>query len=277
MINTIYFSTVSMPASGLVLTWHSLKKVTDGSTYSPLPAFTEIDSGWYKYDYTDNVNLVGTIDGGSSLADSDRYKPISLNVSPNGDNQATITVMDVTTALVLSDVTITVKNNQQTLTINTGTTNTSGSYSTALSDGTYKILLRKASTNFTVPETMTITSSGSNTFTFYGSGFSPISIPSVGVCIIYGWVIDLAGNPVKNAKITAIETNNSRFSGINKIVKFSKSVISDANGLWEIELLWSGTLTPSGGKTQINITCPGFEYSKLITVPSAASVEFSTL
>ena len=276
MIETIHFSTIGVPASGLSPSWYSLNKLSDSSAYSPQPTFTEVaSSGWYKFEYNGSDNLVGVVDGGSSLSATDRYKSLKLNVSTEGDRQVTITVVDINTALVIPDTFITIKNENQTLTLNTGTTDVSGNYTPILNTGSYKVLPRKSFVNF-IPETITVAST-TNTFTIYGSGFSPTTLAGSGTCTVYGNVIDMGIRPVKNAKITAYEPINSRYVGSNKVIKQSTATMSDSNGYWEIELAWSSLFAPSGLKYKIVITYPSVEYSTYITVPNSNSAEFHTL
>ena len=44
----VFFSDEGIPATGLTPTWSSLKKVSDGSNFTPQPTFTEVGGGWYK-------------------------------------------------------------------------------------------------------------------------------------------------------------------------------------------------------------------------------------
>ena len=52
------------------------------------PAISEVGGGWYKFDITFGTapwdvmteDLAGVIDGGGSLADVDRYKPVSITL-----------------------------------------------------------------------------------------------------------------------------------------------------------------------------------------------------
>ena len=71
----VYFSNAGVPATGLTLTWKTLKKYSDGTDESSQPAFTEIGGGWYKFSYSPSETMIGVVDGSATLGDTDRYIP----------------------------------------------------------------------------------------------------------------------------------------------------------------------------------------------------------
>jgi hypothetical protein len=75
----IYFKSYGSPATGLNPAWEYLKKLDTGSDFAPQPVFSEVGGGWYRYDIALAENLVGVIDGGSSIAASERYREIFLD------------------------------------------------------------------------------------------------------------------------------------------------------------------------------------------------------
>ncbi len=77
----VYFSNGGVAATGLILSWVAIKKVSDGSAFTPQPAFTEIGNGWYKFDINPTEKLVGSIDGSATLTvNSERYQPVYFDV-----------------------------------------------------------------------------------------------------------------------------------------------------------------------------------------------------
>ncbi len=78
MIYKVYFADGGVAKTGLTATWEYLKKVSDGSNYTPQPSFTEIGGGWYKFSLSPAEDLAGSIDGGGALADIDRYVPADM-------------------------------------------------------------------------------------------------------------------------------------------------------------------------------------------------------
>ena len=192
-----------------------------------------------------------------------------------GSNVVNILVNDIATSLPIPDTFVKVTDTTNILTVAKGYTNSSGIFPVGLDDGDYNVILRKAFTEFTVPESLTV--AGSGTYTYEGSGFSPTNPSASGTCVVYGWVTDIGGSPVKNAKIKATETIDSRFNDSNKIVKVTKTASSDSSGYFELELLRSSALTHEGVKYRINITYTGFSYETHILVPDSNTVDFSTL
>jgi hypothetical protein len=78
-IQKIYFANAGVPATGLSPAWLTLKKVSDGTDFTPQPAITEIGGGWYKFDQPDiSEDLIGVVDGTATLSDTDRYVPVNL-------------------------------------------------------------------------------------------------------------------------------------------------------------------------------------------------------
>lgn len=93
MLYYVYFSDAGVPKTGLTPSFGSLATAQNGADKSGgAPSVTEINSshcpGWYKFDITfgstpwdvTTEDLVGMIDGGSSLADGDRYKPVAITL-----------------------------------------------------------------------------------------------------------------------------------------------------------------------------------------------------
>ena len=192
-----------------------------------------------------------------------------------GNNTISILTNDIGTSLPIPDTFVKITDENNILTIAKGYTNSSGIFTTGLDDGDYNVILRKALVEFIVPETLTV--SGSGTHTYEGSGFSPSNPSSSGTCVVYGWVIDISGAVVKNAKIKATETIAERFNDSNKIVKVTKTVSSNSSGYFELELLRSSNLSHEGVKYKVNITYTGFAYETYILVPDSNTVDFSTL
>ena len=197
--------------------------------------------------------------------------------TPTGNNVVTIKLEDIDTSNEITDAFVRINGEFGSTVVSRGYSDASGNFVTALDNGNYKVVLRKSFYEFNVPETLTV--SGSGTFTYAGSGFSPSTASSSGdTCVVYGWVTDVGGSPVRNAVIAATETSVTRLTNSRKIVKLSKSTKSTSAGYFELELLRSSVLmNPDGVKYKITMTYPGFSYETNITVPDSNTAEFSTL
>ena len=97
MLYYVYFSDAGVPKTGLTPDFEYLKTAENSTDKSgSAPAITEIGGGFYKFDITlgtapwdvTTEDLVGVIDGGSSLADVDRYK--SMTITKRGQALARI-------------------------------------------------------------------------------------------------------------------------------------------------------------------------------------------
>lgn len=114
MLYYVYFSDGGVPETGLTPTWESLVTAENGTDKSgSAPAITEVGVGWYKFAITydaapwdvETEDLVGVIDGGSSLVDADRYKPISITKRGLGLNAIMSDITSESTALSVAMVT----------------------------------------------------------------------------------------------------------------------------------------------------------------------------
>lgn len=201
---------------------------------------------------------------------------LSMAVDVVGNNLIVINIEDIDTSNPIPDVFVRITDSAVSQTFHRGYTDYLGQINAVLDDGSYNVLLRKAFYDFTVPETLTV--AGSGTETYAGSGFAA-STPSASgdTCVVYGWVTDIGGTSIRNAKIEVIESDTRRFNDTQKIVKTTKSIRSSISGYFELELIRSSLLTPSGIPYSIKITYPGFEYITTIIVPDTNSAELSTL
>lgn len=84
MLYYAYFFDAGVPKTGLSPDWESLVTAENGTDKSgSAPTITEVGGGFYKFEIThgtapwdvEGEDLVGVIDGGSSLIAADRYKP----------------------------------------------------------------------------------------------------------------------------------------------------------------------------------------------------------
>lgn len=275
----VYVPSNSAYSSGTVLGNLDIIQNKDGDrTYDQATDSLEAisDTGLDATNLVDIADAVWTQPSSGYFADDTTmgYMLVTGGGGP-GANVVNILVNDTGTSLPIPDTFVKVTDATNILTIAKGYTNSSGIFPVGLDDGDYNVILRKAFTDFTVPESLTV--AGSGTYTYEGSGFSAANPSASGTCIVYGWVTDIGGAPVKNAKVKAIETLDSRFNDSNKIVKTTKTASSDSGGYFELELLRSSNLSHEGVKYKINITYTGFSYETHILVPDSNTADFSAL
>ena len=88
MLYEVCFTDGGVPKTGLTPTWESLATAENSTDKSAsAPTITETSGGWYIYNITlgtapwdvKTEDLTGFIDGGASLADADRYKPVAFS------------------------------------------------------------------------------------------------------------------------------------------------------------------------------------------------------
>ena len=89
MLYFVYFSDAGSPKTGLSPDWESLVTAENGTDKSgSAPTVTEVGGGWYVFEITYGTapwdvtteDILGVIDGGSSLVDTDRYKPVCVSL-----------------------------------------------------------------------------------------------------------------------------------------------------------------------------------------------------
>lgn len=87
MLYYVHLQQLGTPKTGLSLTWEYLLTAQNGTDKSgTAPSITEVGGGWYKWDIkfgaapwdVTTEDLLGVIDGSATLAQSDRYIPISI-------------------------------------------------------------------------------------------------------------------------------------------------------------------------------------------------------
>ena len=93
----VYFSDVGVAATGLTPSFSSLITATNGTDKSAsAPTISEVGGGWYTFSVTMGTapwdvpteDLLGVIDGGATLADTDRYQDCAITKSDLVQNQA---------------------------------------------------------------------------------------------------------------------------------------------------------------------------------------------
>jgi len=172
----VYYSSLGVPQTGLTPIWASIQNALTAATIGSPPVVTEIGGGWYKFAMTPPAPIVGVLDGGISLANADRYKPMLIPVSAAtafGSVPITLAFFDPFNSIPIPDVEVVVLNQDETLLVNSAMSNSIGQLSLQLNPGIYIVRIRKDGYNFTTPVTLTVVTAA--TFTYNGTSVGDIA------------------------------------------------------------------------------------------------------
>ena len=95
----VYFSKSGAPQTGLSPTWSSLHDTNGTDKSGQAPSISEVGGGWYKFSVTkgtapwDGADLIGVLDGGSTLGGAERYLPVIIS-EQTLDRQADVTLSE---------------------------------------------------------------------------------------------------------------------------------------------------------------------------------------
>jgi hypothetical protein len=157
--------------------------------------------------------------------------------SPSGISQVTLTIDDGTNPV--EGVRVNVYDSGNTTLLRGGlTTDVAGQVVFAIDDGTYKVRLALSGYSFTVPETLTV--SGTTTDTY--SGTSLISIPSPSapdLCVIFARSLrDAGGNVIASQAVTATAiVEPPQAVDPDQLGNTAVSTTTDVNGNFDLELI----------------------------------------
>jgi hypothetical protein len=144
-------------------------------------------------------------------------------------------------------------------------TGVDGSVVFALDDGTYRLRIFRSGYTFTTPETLTVTADA--TVTYEGVRvFTPVAPADPNVCVIYGTIRDVAGNPLPGTCVGAYARTPQDVQGV-QLGEQIAHVETDAAGYFELELL-------RGAEVIVTVESTGLSISRV--VPALASQDITT-
>jgi len=272
--------TTSSPVTGLTFNDISLCKyfrtgdsvlqtyTVDGSNFS------ELGEGLYKLSLTSTVTAFS---GNLSLfVKGPSFNDIVLHckIEPKnpGNTQITLTIEDQSSNK-LPNTQVDIWDSGQTTLLWSGITNNSGQVVSALNPGSYKVVLRRHRTSFTVPESLTVTGPGPETKTYTGTVILPSVPVAPNTCVVYGSVFDIDGaaddgTSPDSIVVTINRVRGQLIVGDNFITQDYLRVKPDTNGYFEIELI-------QGIQVTIGIERVGIR--KTVTIPAQASAALKDL
>lgn len=131
-----------------------------GETDYDLAAFTFIGAGAIPATVQVFTGFPQTVDNNVLAAGANGFAALSGKLDglvPTGDRTITLQIYETATTTPIVDVSVSILNEGETVTLAKGVTDSNGQYIVALDDATYKVRLRKAGGEFTVPETIVVT------------------------------------------------------------------------------------------------------------------------
>ena len=144
----------------------------------------------------------------------------------------------------------------------------------ALDEGVYCVRLQRSGWQFTLPETLIV--DGDEDTTYYAEAFDPGLPPQASLCRVYGWVYDINDQPMAGTKIEAgIRTVPLRYQNV-VISPYYKSMLTDNDGFWYMDLYPNLSLNPSDTKYVFHILSPSGTILRIETeVPDQTNWELT--
>ena len=183
-----------------------------------------------------------------------------------GAATATITVEDAVAAPIANVQVDIYASDDTTLLVSGLVTDALGVVTVALNDGSYRVHLTKSRVEFTTPEVLTM--SGATAVTYSGV-VAAAGVPvSPALCTVYGTLTDLAGTALVATGVRATVVGHPTIVGGAGVSVETPETWTDADGYFELTLLRTAV---------VNLEIDGIGLRQQVTIPAAATVEFSTL
>ena len=194
--------------------------------------------------------------------------------SGSGSYPVTMTSFDSIHDLVVPGVRIAAYNTNLDALIAIGLTNIDGTIAFNLDPGAYLISAFAPGYNFIANDTLVV--SGPGVDTVFGTAFDPGTPASPDLCRVYGYLYGIDGLPIEGVAVTAQLTEGVVRHGSLIISPYKKTVISDQDGYFQIDLIPSEALNPTGTAYLISAVYPsGTILKKHLTVPDQSSWSIS--
>lgn len=190
----------------------------------------------------------------------------TLLAAYTGAATATITVKDALAAPIPNVQVDIYASDDTTLLVSGLVTSSLGIVTAALDDASYRVHLSKSRVTFTTPETLTMSGA---TAAIYTGVVAAAGVPvSPTLCTVYGTLTDLAGNGLLNTGVRAtVVSHPTIVSGAGVSVE-TADTYTDATGYFELTVLRGAV---------VNLEVDAIGLRQQVTIPAAATVEFSTL
>lgn len=160
--------------------------------------------------------------------------------------------------------------------IDKGYTDSNGRTTWSLDDDTYTVHLSDDGWTITTPQYLTV--SGDATKTYYATEITVSPPPTDSVCVVYGYIKDLSGVAIRNAKVKMwIPEYPVKFHDviINALTPYEVKTNSDGKFEFSRGFYPNSLLTPSGTLYTFRVESGGFRFEMELEVPLADSYEVS--
>lgn len=210
-----------------------------------------------------------TLAGGLETAEVSSVSRVDLSTDINtllgnaGISSVTITIQDGVPVAV-PGVAVAIYNAANTTFITSGTTDSNGQVAVNLNDATYSVRLAKAGYTFTVPETLVV--SGTTTDTYTAAAWAPTAPSGPDLCVVFGWLTYATSTAIVGAVVEAFAVVPTTAGGY-QLVENPVSDTTDATGYFELELLQGAS---------VKIVCAEAGLDTSLTVPAASSQNITT-
>ena len=194
----------------------------------------------------------------------------------SGAYPCSLSVFSSTDSSALQGVALRLTNSEQSATVAVGLTDQNGRAVFALDSGQYFLWSYKVGISFGIlPDTL-LQDTQVTRDTIWGSAFDPGDPAVPELCRVYGWVHDLAGQPVTGATVSArLPEDNIRYRDYI-ISPYYKSTATDSLGYWEMDLYSNQLLQPSGSEYEFMIYYDNGRIARRrVTVPDQAGWQLS--
>jgi hypothetical protein len=257
-----------------------------------IPVVTELGGGSYRVTFT--PNMVGdwllVVYNNPYFKSGKRqnyqvfeqlFDDIVENLGP-GDRSVKINIEDDSTLMPIVGAWIEIWNSGLTARIAFGYSQSDGSQTFMLFDGSYKVYVSKIGDYVFsgLPYDLTVSSNPPPPdveVTYQGTEFDPGAPPAPDMCVVYGWEWDAQSGP-HNVDVVAKIVGDDNFHSSNPHINVTEITVTPDplnQGYWAMPLLRSGSFA-SGPRTVLYEFTIG-DYVKTVEIPDQPNVAFSSL
>lgn len=232
-----------------------------------------ITRNWEIIDWADTCPSVAEIDAQLISSHGSGYW---TTATASGSNTVIFTVTDSDTSLAIPSCSIEAWNSGRTVVLDRKDTDTNGIAYFYLDNGTYDFIFRKMPNYVSSEIDNQLVDSNPEAIAKSLTPFAPTAPTDPDLCTVYGWVYNATGSAISGIKIKAQLNDANIFDVPGHLVsRIYVTTTTDSSGYFELPLIKSTSLVPSGSEYNINIKAAG--YNQDVSVPDASSSNLKDL